>query len=113
MNKNPISVIPRTLMLALALLSPGACYANHGLQALGEVLESLFIIMVVLLLVSFVVTIGNVYWKKRAVRVISIVLLLPQLLLIFLAFVTFPLVGIIAVAFFAIQVVLIYKSAGE
>ncbi len=100
-----------------AILLPAVCSANNGLKALGEVMAEIIGILAVSLLVSLIFTIGNLVWKNKIVRIISVILLLPQLALaLFMLilsggfFFSFFYLGLVGLLFIAFQLFLIYKS---
>ncbi len=74
------------LGILFAVLSPTICTANNGLKGIGDALAEIIGIMGLSVVANLVLTIGNTTWKNKVVRVICIILLVPQLAFVLLMF---------------------------
>lgn len=103
----------RVFVSIISMLCSTPAFANHGLDALGKAIEILLIIALVILgitVIAFIIAARNIPRKNKRMRVLSVILSLPMLLLTFITFTIHPLPGLIAGAILVILWILIYKS---
>jgi hypothetical protein len=108
------SLLLPLLLLAAFLVTPGICYADMEPESgLGDFFLWLLGSLAVLSMSCVVLTIGNTYWRNRAVRVVCILLLTPLVLVALIACVVSPVSILPLGAMLAVEIFLIKKSYKE